>query len=98
MTTTAPTAPPAPPPSTDQAGERIGALRSEIDAVDTAIIRLVAERVSLSHAVGALRVATGGTRLSLARERDIISRFHDALGPDGAALAMVLLRTSRGSL
>jgi chorismate mutase len=37
-------------------------------------------------------------RLSLSREQRVLSRFRAALGPDGAALGMMLLRQGRGRL
>lgn len=78
--------------------ERIGELRAEIDACDAAIIELVQRRLAVSREIGALRSASGGTRLNLAREQQVLSRFRDALGSDGAALGMLLLRQGRGRL
>jgi chorismate mutase len=78
--------------------ERIGRLRTEIDACDAEIIELVERRLAISHEIGALRAASGGTRLSLSREQQVLSRFRTALGPDGAALGMMLLRLGRGRL
>ena len=78
--------------------DRIGELRSEIDACDAALIELVQRRLAVSKEIGALRAASGGTRLSLAREQQVLARFRDALGPDGASLGMLLLRQGRGRL
>jgi chorismate mutase len=78
--------------------DRIGELRSEIDACDTAIIELVQRRLAVSQEIGAVRRASGGTRLNLAREQQVLARFRAALGPDGAALGMMLLRQGRGRL
>jgi chorismate mutase len=80
------------------AAERIDALRSAIDACDAEIIELVQRRLSIAQEIGALRTASGGMRLSLSRERRVLSRFRAALGPDGAALGMMLLRQGRGRL
>jgi chorismate mutase len=94
MSTTVPT-------SADQAADaaaRIDALRGEIDACDAQIIELVQRRVAVSQEIGALRTAAGGMRLSLAREQRVLARFRTALGPDGAALGMMLLRQGRGRL
>jgi chorismate mutase len=77
---------------------RIGELRGEIDACDAEIIELVQRRLAISREIGQLRAATGGTRLSLSREQQILAKFQTALGPDGAALAMMLLRQGRGRL
>jgi chorismate mutase len=77
---------------------RIGELRQEIDACDTGIIELVQRRLAISKEIGQLRTAAGGTRLSLAREQQILAKFQAALGPDGAALGLMLLRQGRGRL
>lgn len=84
--------------TTDEIGERIGALRSEIDACDSELIELLRRRLAVSREIGALRAASGGTRLSLSREQQVLARFREALGPDGTALAMLLLRQGRGRL
>jgi chorismate mutase len=78
--------------------ERIGELRAEIDACDAAIIDLVQKRLAISRQIGALRSASGGTRLNLSREQQVLDRFRSALGDDGAALGMMLLRQGRGRL
>jgi chorismate mutase len=78
--------------------ERIDALRGEIDACDAQIIELVQRRLSISREIGTLRTASGGMRLSLSREQRVLARFRAALGPDGAALGMMLLRQGRGHL
>lgn len=84
-------------PAADPA-ERIGELRKEIDACDAAIIELVRRRLTISQEIGTLRSTSGGTRLSLSREQQVLFRFRNALGPDGASLGMMLLRQGRGSL
>jgi chorismate mutase len=86
-----------PPADADPAG-KIGDLRRQIDACDAEIIDLVERRLAISREIGALRAASGGTRLSLSREQQVLSRFRAALGPDGAALGMMLLRQGRGRL
>ena len=88
----APSTTPAP------ADERIGALREAIDDCDAEIIALVQRRLAISQEIGALRASTGGTRLSLSREAEVLNRFRLALGPDGAALGMMLLRQGRGRM
>jgi len=80
------------------ADERISALREAIDDCDAEIIALVQRRLAISQEIGALRASTGGTRPSLAREAEVLNRFRLALGPDGAALGMMLLRQGRGRL
>jgi chorismate mutase len=78
--------------------DRIGELRAEIDACDAEIIELVRHRLAVSREIGALRSSSGGTRLNLAREQQVLARFTAALGADGAALGMMLLRQGRGRL
>ena len=77
---------------------RIGELRTEIDACDAQLIELIQRRLEVSQEIGALRAASGGTRLSLSREQQVLARFRAALGPDGASLGMFLLRQGRGHL
>ena len=76
----------------------IGDLRVEIDAVDAALVELVARRIQISKQVGRLRMAAGGTRLALAREQAVVARFSAELGETGTSLAMLLLRAGRGRL
>ena len=83
---------------TDLTADPTDLLRARIDEVDAEIIRLWRERAALSGQVGAARIAAGGTRLVLAREQQIVEKFRDALGADGAPLAMLLLRAGRGRL
>ena len=85
-------------PTTPSADERIAALRGQIDQCDADIIALVQRRLAVSQEIGELRRATGGTRLSRAREKQVLARFSAALGRDGAALGMLLLRQGRGRL
>jgi chorismate mutase len=80
------------------ADERIADLRGEIDACDAEILRLVQRRLAVSQEIGELRRTTGGTRLSLSREQQVLARYQDALGPDGATLGLLLLRQGRGRL
>ncbi len=80
------------------ADERIAQLRGQIDACDAEIIELVQRRLAVSQEIGELRRASGGTRLSLSREQQVLARFQAALGRDGAALGMMLLRQGRGRL
>jgi chorismate mutase len=88
----------APDTAVDDATARIGELRTEIDSCDAAIIELVQRRLAISREIGQLRAAAGGTRLSLAREQQVLAKFQAALGTDGAALGMMLLRQGRGRL
>lgn len=78
------------------AGE-IPVLRGQIDALDEAIVRLVAERSKLSSRVQAARMSNGGTRVELGRERVILDKYRTALGPSGPALAEAILAVCRGA-
>jgi chorismate mutase len=80
------------------AAAEIRAMRTRIDEIDQAIIDLWQERARLSQQVGKTRMASGGTRLVLSREREIVERFRGALGPDGTQVALLLLRSGRGPL
>ena len=87
-------------PGTDAApaATEIRGMRERIDEIDQAIIDLWLERSRLSQQVGKTRMASGGTRLVLSREREIVERFREALGPDGTQVALLLLRSGRGPL
>ena len=75
----------------------IGALREEIDWLDSEIIRLVKRRVEVSQEIGAARMAAGGPRIVYNREMDVLARFRD-LGPEGRQIGMALLNLGRGRL
>ena len=79
------------------AGEIVN-MRARIDEIDAALIALWKERAEISQTVGATRVASGGTRLVLSREREILDRFRAELGADGTQLALLILRAGRGPL
>lgn len=85
-------------PGTADGPDPIDLLRARIDALDEGIVRLVAERARLSAQVQARRVAAGGVRLELGRERAIMQAYRSALGDSGAALADAILRACRGTL
>ena len=75
----------------------IGQLRTEIDHLDAEIMRLVKRRTEVSRMIGATRMASGGTRIVVNREMDVLARYRE-LGPEGRQLAMVLLNLGRGRL
>jgi len=83
---------------TAEAAAAIQQMRVRIDEIDQALIDLWQERAGLSQQVGKTRLASGGTRLVLSREREILDRFRDALGADGTQLALLILRAGRGPL
>lgn len=96
------------PPDTDEQPEtgttepaasgRISQLRRRIDEIDGQIIALWQERAAASKEVGATRIASGGTRLVLSREREIMERYRQGIGPDGTQVALLVLRAGRGPL
>jgi chorismate mutase len=79
------------------AAEAIPVLRGQIDAMDEAITRLVAERARLSTRIQTARMNAGGTRVELGRERVILDTYRSALGSHGPALADAVLLVCRGS-
>jgi chorismate mutase len=83
---------------TDQteAAASIPMLRGQIDALDEAIVRLIAERARLSTRIQTARMNAGGTRVELGRERVILDTYRNALGANGPALADAVLLVCRG--
>ncbi|MCW2604382.1 MAG: csm [Pseudonocardiales bacterium] len=84
-------------PSAQAATEAIEVLRGQIDALDIAITRLVAERTQLSRRVQQARISAGGTRVELGRERLIMDHYRTVLGSEGPNLAEAILRVGRGA-
>ncbi len=80
-----------------EAAEAIPVLRGQIDALDEAIVRLVAERAKLSTRIQTARMNAGGTRVELGRERVILQTYRAALGSQGPALADAVLQVCRGT-
>lgn len=81
---------------TEEAADLISDARERIDALDERIIGLVRERMAISATIQNARIRSGGRRVNLSREMEIIGRFRDALGKPGTSLAMTLLELSRG--
>jgi chorismate mutase len=75
----------------------IAEMRTEIDAIDAELVRLIQRRSEISHAIGAARTAEGGTRIVYSREMKVLDRFA-VLGPAGTELGMLLLSLGRGQL
>ncbi|MFC8433880.1 chorismate mutase [Streptomyces sp. NPDC057253] len=72
--------------------------RERIDALDDRILGLIQERMAVSAVVQQTRIASGGRRVHLAREMEILGRYRDALGKPGTTLAMTLLELCRGRI
>jgi chorismate mutase len=81
----------------DPEADTIPTLRIQIDAMDAAIIRLVAERTRLSKRIQTARINGGGTRVELGRERVVLDTYRAGLGADGPVLADAILRVGRGA-
>ncbi|HEV7204045.1 MAG TPA: chorismate mutase [Jatrophihabitans sp.] len=80
-----------------EAADAIPMLRHQIDSLDEAITRLVAERARLSSRIQTARMNAGGTRVELGRERVIMDTYRGALGKNGPILADAVLQVCRGS-
>ncbi|GAA4073088.1 chorismate mutase [Streptomyces sp. NPDC048491] len=83
---------------TDEAAAVITGARERIDALDDRIIGLVQERMAVSAVIQESRIASGGRRVNLNREMEVLTHFSDALGKPGTALAMTLLELCRGRI
>jgi chorismate mutase len=80
----------------DGSAAAIPVLRTQIDAMDEAIVRLVAERARLSRRIQTARQNAGGTRVELSRERKVLAHYRTELGAEGPALADAILQVCRG--
>ncbi|MGW7575210.1 chorismate mutase [Streptomyces sp. NPDC054765] len=99
-TTTAP-APSAAPGTGARTPEAAGIItdaRQRIDDLDGRIIGLVQERMAVSAVIQRERLTSGGRRVNLSREMEILAHYRDQLGKPGTALAMTLLELSRGQI
>ncbi|WP_425245751.1 chorismate mutase [Streptomyces sp. NEAU-NA10] len=83
---------------TDQAAGLITDARERIDALDDRIIGLVQERMAVSAVIQDARIASGGRRVNLSREMEVLGHYREALGKPGTALAMTLLELCRGRI
>ncbi|MEU3793489.1 chorismate mutase [Streptomyces fructofermentans] len=79
----------------DAAGVITGA-RERIDALDDRIIGLVQERMAVSAVIQEARISSGGSRMNLSREMEVLAHYREALGKPGTSLAMTLLELCRG--
>ncbi|MGX2996811.1 chorismate mutase [Streptomyces sp. JNUCC 64] len=83
---------------TEEAAATIAAARDRIDAIDDRIIGLMQERVAVSAVIQQTRIASGGRRVNLSREMEVLEHFRGALGRPGTSLAMTLLELCRGRI
>ncbi|WP_435241135.1 chorismate mutase [Streptomyces cucumeris] len=80
------------------AAEVIRTARERIDALDARILDLVRERMDVSASVQRARIGSGGRRVHLSREMEILDRYREGLGRPGTTLAMTLLELCRGRI
>ncbi|MFD7435094.1 chorismate mutase [Streptomyces sp. NPDC059861] len=83
---------------TDEAAEVISGARERIDALDDRIIGLIQERMAVSAVIQEARITSGGRRVNLSREMEVLGRYRQELGRPGTALAMTLLELCRGRI
>ncbi|MFE5143790.1 chorismate mutase [Streptomyces fagopyri] len=83
---------------TDEAADVITGARDRVDALDDRIIGLVRERMAVSAVIQKARIESGGRRVNLSREMEVLGRYRDALGKPGTSLAMTLLELCRGRI
>ncbi|WP_055701972.1 MULTISPECIES: chorismate mutase [Streptomyces] len=70
--------------------------RERIDTLDDRIIGLIQERMAVSAVIQEARITSGGRRVNLSREMEVLGHYRDALGKPGTTLAMTLLELCRG--
>jgi chorismate mutase len=83
--------------SPETQADSIDMLRRQIDALDAALIQIVAERARVSCRIQTARMNAGGTRVELGRERTVRNTYRDGLGPDAVTLAEAVLQVCRGA-
>ncbi|WP_277029828.1 chorismate mutase [Actinacidiphila oryziradicis] len=76
----------------------ISTARGRIDDLDARIIALVQERTGVSAEIQQARIESGGRRVHLSREMEVIARYSGELGRPGTTLAMTLLELCRGRI
>ncbi|WP_103528717.1 chorismate mutase [Streptomyces sp. SM12] len=81
---------------TPEAAELVSGAREHIDVLDARIMALIGERTAVSEQIQRARLGSGGRRVNLAREMEILERYREELGAPGTRLAMLLLELCRG--
>lgn len=76
----------------------VTALRTRIDDLDRNLLQQIQQRRELSRRIQAARVAAGGVRIELSREREVHDTYAGVLGREGTAVATAVLRSCRGPL
>jgi chorismate mutase len=98
MTTTSTTPTEKTGAHTAEAAGLITGARERIDALDDRIIGLIQERMAVSAVIQEARITSGGRRVNLSREMEVLSHYSEALGKPGTSLAMTLLELCRGRI
>lgn len=70
--------------------------RAVLDEIDADIRALVARRIAVSRQVQALRRKDGQHGIQHHRENEIIARYVDDFGDQGADIALAVLQLCRG--
>ncbi|MFD0307650.1 chorismate mutase [Streptomyces sp. NPDC059517] len=83
---------------TEEAADVITGARERIDTLDDRIIGLVQERMAVSAVIQEARITSGGRRVNLSREMEVLGHYREALGKPGTSLAMTLLELCRGRI
>ncbi|MFE1437950.1 chorismate mutase [Streptomyces sp. NPDC058739] len=83
---------------TPEAADVISGARERIDALDDRIIGLIQERMAVSAVIQEARITSGGRRVNLSREMEVLGHYSEALGRPGTTLAMKLLELCRGRI
>jgi chorismate mutase len=87
---------PGPAATAADTASLIAEKRQRIDDLDARIIALVGERMAVSAEIQTARIGSGGRRLHLTREMEVLRTYGEALGRPGTALGMTLLELCRG--
>ncbi|MBU6532659.1 chorismate mutase [Streptomyces sp. NPDC057245] len=83
---------------TPEAADVITGARERIDSLDDRIIGLIQERMAVSAVIQEARITSGGRRVNLSREMEVLDHYRQALGKPGTALAMTMLELCRGQI
>lgn len=83
---------------TAEAADVITGARERVDTLDDRIIGLIQERMAVSAVIQEARITSGGRRVNLSREMEVLGHYSKALGRPGTALAMTLLELCRGRI
>ncbi|MBA0054279.1 chorismate mutase [Streptomyces sp. AJS327] len=86
---------PAETPDGAASGSALAAARRRIDELDAQLVALVRERMVTAAQVQRERLASGGRRVHLSRELEVLEHYRAAFGRPGTQLAMVLLGLCR---